>query len=108
MSKEEHETTVITRFGGAYGECRVGKFGEPGCDRQDLGPDFRALHVELGQLAAAAADLPGDGLAAMCAHGERAVTAASVLERAGREGVAVVIGGPDEWAAAHHSLVTGG
>ena len=67
-----------------------------------------ALHVELGELTAAAADLPGDGLAAMCAHGERAVTAASVLERAGREGVAVVIGGPDEWAAAHHSLVTGG
>ena len=67
-----------------------------------------ALHIELGELAAAAADLPGDGLAAMCTHGERAATAASVLERAGREGVAVVIGGPDEWAAAHHSLVTGG
>ena len=67
-----------------------------------------ALHVELGELAAAAADLPGDGLAAMCTHGERAATAASVLERAGREGVAVVIGGPDEWAAAHDSLVTGG
>ena len=67
-----------------------------------------ALHVELGELTAAAGHLPGDGLAAMCAHGERAATAASVLERAGREGVAVVVGGPDEWAAAHHSLVTGG
>src|SRR5436853_10196 len=43
-----------------------------------------ALHVELGELTATAADLPGDGLAAMCAHGERAATAASVLERAGR------------------------
>ena len=66
-----------------------------------------ALHVELGELTAAAADLPGDGLAAMCAHGERAATAASVLERAGRTAVAVVVGGPDEWAAAHGSLVAG-
>jgi rhodanese-related sulfurtransferase len=66
-----------------------------------------ALHVELGELAAAAADLPDDGLAAMCAHGERAATAASVLERAGRTGVAVVVGGPDEWATAHGSLATG-
>ena len=66
-----------------------------------------ALHVELGELATAAADLPSDGLAAMCSHGERAATAASVLERVGRTGVAVVVGGPDEWAAAHGSLVTG-
>jgi rhodanese-related sulfurtransferase len=36
----------------------------------------------------------------MCGHGERAVTAASLLERAGRRDVAVVVGGPDEWAAA--------
>jgi hydroxyacylglutathione hydrolase len=43
----------------------------------------------------------------MCAHGERAATAASVLERVGRTGVAVVVGGPDEWAAAHGSLVIG-
>lgn len=42
----------------------------------------------------------------MCAHGERAATAASVLERAGRPGVAVVAGGPDDWARTHGSLAT--
>ena len=65
-----------------------------------------AVHVELGQLWSAAADLPGDGLTTMCAHGERAVTAASVLERAGRAGIAVAVGGPDEWSAAHGALTT--
>ena len=29
------------------------------------------------------------------------MTAASLLERAGRRDVAVLLGGPDDWAAAH-------
>ncbi|HUY51234.1 MAG TPA: rhodanese-like domain-containing protein [Streptosporangiaceae bacterium] len=33
----------------------------------------------------------------MCGHGERAATAASVLERAGHAGVAVLAGGPPDW-----------
>lgn len=37
----------------------------------------------------------------MCGHGERAMTAASMLERSGRTDMAVLIGGPDEWADAH-------
>ena len=65
-----------------------------------------AIHVELGRLSTAAADLPGNGLTAMCAHGERAATAASVLERAGRTGVAVAVGGPHEWSTAHGALAT--
>ncbi|MGH3428731.1 MAG: rhodanese-like domain-containing protein [Mycobacteriales bacterium] len=36
----------------------------------------------------------------MCGHGERAMTAASLLERAGRTDVAVLEGGPEDWAAA--------
>jgi hydroxyacylglutathione hydrolase len=36
----------------------------------------------------------------MCGHGERAATAASVLERAGHTTLAVLPGGPPEWAAA--------
>jgi rhodanese-related sulfurtransferase len=37
----------------------------------------------------------------MCAHGERAMTAASMLERAGRGDLWVVVGGgPAEWSAA--------
>jgi rhodanese-related sulfurtransferase len=56
-----------------------------------------ALHVELGDVTAAVKALPNGDLAAMCAHGERGATAASLLEGAGRRGVAVVIGGPDDW-----------
>jgi rhodanese-related sulfurtransferase len=58
-----------------------------------------AVHVELGQVAAAAKSLPAD-LAVMCGHGERAASAASLLERAGRRDVAVVIGGPEDWRTA--------
>jgi rhodanese-related sulfurtransferase len=65
-------------------------------------------HVELGRLAEAAADLPPGPVATMCAHGERAVTAASVLERAGRDEVAVVVGGPEDWANVHGPLATEG
>ena len=36
----------------------------------------------------------------MCGHGERAATAASVLERAGHTAVAVLPGGPPDWADA--------
>ena len=59
-----------------------------------------ALHVELGNVIDAANELPAGELAVMCAHGERAATAASLLERAGRRDVAVVVGGPDDWRAA--------
>jgi hydroxyacylglutathione hydrolase len=58
-----------------------------------------AQHRELGALSATATSL-GDGpVTVMCGHGERAMSAASVLERAGRDDVRVVLGGPSEWAA---------
>ena len=37
----------------------------------------------------------------MCGHGERAMTAASLLDRAGHRDVTVAVGGPDDWAAGH-------
>jgi len=70
--------------------------------RQDA--EFAAGHIpgarneELGSVADA--DLPAGPLAVMCGHGERAATAASVLERAGRPGAAIVLGGPPDWAEA--------
>ncbi len=68
-----------------------------------------ALHAELGDVPARAATLPGGPLATMCGHGERAATAASLLERAGRPGVRIVTGGPDAWTAATGvPLETGG
>lgn len=64
-----------------------------------------ADNVELGSLEdASPAARP---LAVMCGHGERALTAASLLARAGRRDVTVLIGGPDDWARRHGALETG-
>jgi glyoxylase-like metal-dependent hydrolase (beta-lactamase superfamily II)/rhodanese-related sulfurtransferase len=57
------------------------------------------VHIELGDVARAAGDLRSIR-AVMCGHGERAASAASLLERAGHPGVAVVVGGPEDWARA--------
>lgn len=66
-----------------------------------------ALHLELGSVGDHTAALPTGPLAVMCGHGERAATAASLLERAGRTDVAVVIGGPSDWAGGERALATG-
>jgi rhodanese-related sulfurtransferase/glyoxylase-like metal-dependent hydrolase (beta-lactamase superfamily II) len=59
-----------------------------------------AVHVELGDLPARAQDAPA-GAVVMCGHGERAMTAASLLQRAGHRGLAVLTGGgAGDWAAA--------
>ncbi|MEU0086182.1 MBL fold metallo-hydrolase [Streptomyces sp. NPDC006274] len=58
-----------------------------------------AVHLELGGLSAAA-DVP-HGPVVACGHGERAMTAASLLERAGHTDVAVLDGGPADYTAAH-------
>ncbi|APU43326.1 MBL fold metallo-hydrolase [Streptomyces sp. TN58] len=66
-----------------------------------------ALNIELGGLTRMAADAP-EGAVIACGHGERAMTAASLLERAGHTGVAVLDGGPADYAAAHgEQLVQG-
>jgi hydroxyacylglutathione hydrolase len=67
-----------------------------------------AAHIELGDLAERLDDLPAGPLAVMCGHGERAMTAASVLERAGRRDLIAVAGGPSEWAAASDAVLEKG
>jgi hydroxyacylglutathione hydrolase len=57
-----------------------------------------AVHVELGDLPARIRDAPA-GAVVMCGHGERAMTAASLLRRAGHRGLAVLAGGAADWAA---------
>lgn len=57
-----------------------------------------AIHVELGELAAAT--LPDGPMTVMCGHGERAMTGASLLEAAGHRDLSVLAGGPDDWSAA--------
>lgn len=59
-----------------------------------------ARHFELGQLAHRLAELPPGPVVVMCRRGERAMTAASILERAGRTAVAVLDGGAPDWARA--------
>ena len=60
------------------------------------------LAVELGTLAGdrLPAQLPDGPLAVMCGHGERAMTAASLLERAGHKELRVAHGGPRDWQRA--------
>jgi hydroxyacylglutathione hydrolase len=61
-----------------------------------------AVAVELGALAGdrLPAELPEGPATVMCAHGERAMTAASLLERAGRRDLRVALGGPEDWRRA--------
>jgi len=66
-----------------------------------------AVPIELGELAARVGQAP-PGAVVACAHGERAMTAASLLLRAGRTDLTVLAGGPDDWAKAtgrvlHHA-----
>jgi hydroxyacylglutathione hydrolase len=62
-----------------------------------------AAHVELGTLTDRPA-LPAGPLAVICGHGERAMTAASLLARRGRHEVTVVDGGTSAWADAGRRL----
>jgi glyoxylase-like metal-dependent hydrolase (beta-lactamase superfamily II)/rhodanese-related sulfurtransferase len=57
-----------------------------------------ARGIELGALPGRATEVPGGPLVVMCGHGERAMSAASILERAGHTDVRVLVGGPDDWA----------
>ncbi len=59
-----------------------------------------ALHLELGDLADAADNLPSGALTLMCGHGERAMTGASLLAARGRTNVSALAGGPADWARA--------
>jgi rhodanese-related sulfurtransferase/glyoxylase-like metal-dependent hydrolase (beta-lactamase superfamily II) len=59
-----------------------------------------ARNIELGVLTSQAARVERRPAVTMCGHGERAATAASVLERAGHTAVAVLPGGPPDWADA--------
>ncbi|WIN00134.1 rhodanese-like domain-containing protein [Actinoplanes oblitus] len=59
-----------------------------------------AIHLELGSLPSTPQAAPSGPTVMMCGHGERAMTAATLLERTGRRDLAVLVGGPDDWATA--------
>lgn len=55
-----------------------------------------ALNAEVGSIVDT--PLPDGPLTLYCGHGQRGMTAASLLERDGRRGLNVLVGGPIEWA----------
>ncbi|WP_274565046.1 MBL fold metallo-hydrolase [Streptomyces spiramyceticus] len=61
-----------------------------------------AIHLELGNLANQAdrADQAPEHAVVACGHGERAMTAASLLQRTGHKNLAVLDGGPGDWSKA--------
>ncbi|HEY7722832.1 MAG TPA: rhodanese-like domain-containing protein [Pedococcus sp.] len=67
-----------------------------------------AAHVELGELTGRVPDLPPGRTVVMCGHGERAMGAASLLQRAGRHDIAVLEGGPRDWERATGQMLETG
>jgi hydroxyacylglutathione hydrolase len=59
-----------------------------------------ARHIELGDLAATSVQLPDEPMVVMCGHGERAMSAASLLARTGHTQLSVLDGGPKHVADA--------
>ncbi len=55
-----------------------------------------AVSIELGALSTT--PTPRGPITVMCGHGERAMTGASILEQHGHRDLAVLRGGPDDWA----------
>ncbi|HZC99506.1 MAG TPA: MBL fold metallo-hydrolase [Actinomycetes bacterium] len=66
-----------------------------------------SAHVELSALTHQPRGLPGGPLAVICGHGERAMTAASLLARQGRNDLTVVDGGTSAWTHAGRRLEPG-
>ncbi|WP_020524102.1 rhodanese-like domain-containing protein, partial [Catelliglobosispora koreensis] len=60
----------------------------------------QAVHIELGNLASHAGDFSSGPVTVMCGHGERAMTAATILQRNGNRDVSVLDGGAGDWAKA--------
>jgi hydroxyacylglutathione hydrolase len=59
-----------------------------------------ATHIELGDLPSRTADLPTGPMVVMCGHGQRAMTAASILQRTGNRAVRVLVDSAQDWATA--------
>jgi len=66
-----------------------------------------AQHLELGSLKGSAHAIPPGPLTVYCGHGERAMTAASLLEAHGRKGLTVLDGGFEAWSEAGHPVAVG-
>ena len=63
--------------------------------------------LDLRHVIASPAAIPSGPLTIYCGHGERAMTAASLLEGQGRASLAVLNGGFDAWRSAKRRIATG-
>jgi hydroxyacylglutathione hydrolase len=100
--------TIVGELAGWTTETRTTRLVQPGevdtpvvldvrqRDEHAAGHLPRAELIELGDLADRVAELPPGPVTVMCAHGERAATAASLLERAGRTDVSILLGDPKQ------------
>jgi hydroxyacylglutathione hydrolase len=59
-----------------------------------------ATHIELGDVPSRTADVPPGPMAVMCGHGQRAMTAASILQRTGNRALRVLVDSAQDWATA--------
>ncbi|MBF6557940.1 MAG: MBL fold metallo-hydrolase [Acidimicrobiales bacterium] len=59
-----------------------------------------AVNIELGAVLDAVDRVPPGPATVMCGHGERAMSAASILTEHERDDISVLAGGPAEWATA--------
>jgi hydroxyacylglutathione hydrolase len=66
----------------------------------DTGHIPGATHIELGDLPSRTADVPPGPMVVMCGHGQRAMTAASILQRTGSRAVQVLVDSAQDWATA--------
>jgi hydroxyacylglutathione hydrolase len=94
--------------GGALATTRLVQPGQVGGAVLDIRQDSEyaaghlpdSVHIELGALTGRVDAVPEAPVTVMCGHGERAMTAASLLHRAGHRELAVLVGGADDWAKA--------
>ena len=56
-----------------------------------------AINIELGSIVEVASGMPAGPVTVMCGHGERAMSAASILTAHGHKNVSVLAGGPEDW-----------
>jgi rhodanese-related sulfurtransferase/glyoxylase-like metal-dependent hydrolase (beta-lactamase superfamily II) len=69
-------------------------------DEFDAGHIPGATHIELGDLPSRTAEVPTGPLVVVCRQGQRAMTAASILERFGNRVVRVSDASPQDWTTA--------
>ena len=92
--------TRVTALAGHPGDIAGAGCSTSGRPRSSTPVTCPARRTSNSATSPPAPPVPPAPLVLMCGHGERAMSAASLLARAGHHDLAVLDGGPDDWAAA--------